>query len=175
MRPSPIPIEDMVITKLFVSQNQISGAAALELNSGKFFIIEAKSVVLGTGGAGQLWRYTDCPPDSSADGYSLAYRAGAELIDMEEQLFYPTVAVFPDTIRGLEIPYERCFHPKLGGWLVNTKGEKFSPPKNFRLEISRLELYSRRFILVAGRRITGYISISRGARKRERENCYRLV
>ncbi len=122
-------IEDMIITKLIVSKSRISGAIGLELKKGKPLIIEAKSVVLATGGAGQLWRHTNCPPGSSGDGYALAYRTGLELTDMEQQLFYPTVAVFPGTIYGVNIPYEWCLHHELGGWLLNTKGEKFFPPK----------------------------------------------
>lgn len=122
-------VEDMIVTKLIVSNSKINGAICLELKKGRLFIIEAKSVVLATGGAGQLWRHTNCPPDSTGDGYALAYHEGAELIDMEQQLFYPTVAVFPDTIYGLGIAYEWCLHHELGGWLLNNKGEKFFPPE----------------------------------------------
>jgi len=122
-------MEDMIITKLMVSKNGISGAASLDLKRGNLFIIQAKSIVLATGGAGQLWRHTDCPPESTGDGYALAYRAGAELVDMEQQLFYPTVAVFPETIVGLEISYEWCLHSKFGGWLLNNKGQRFFPPE----------------------------------------------
>jgi len=123
-------IEDVIITKLLLSsQNKISGVVGLELRKGKPLAIEAKSLVLATGGAGQLWLHTDCPPESTGDGYALCYHAGAELIDMEQQLFYPTVAIFPETIYGLEISYEWCFHHELGGWLINARGEKFFPPK----------------------------------------------
>jgi fumarate reductase (CoM/CoB) subunit A len=122
-------VDDMIITKLVVTENKIKGAIGLELKKGKLLIIEAKSIVIATGGAGQLWLITDCPPDSTGDGYALAYHAGAELIDMEQQLFYPTVAVSPDRIYGLEITYEWCLHHTLGGWLINNKGEKFFPPK----------------------------------------------
>lgn len=122
-------VEDVIITKLVASQDKITGAIGLELKTGKLLAIEAKSLILATGGAGQLWFHTDCPPESTGDGYALAYHVGAELIDMEQQLFYPTVAIFPETIYGLEISYEWCFHHKLGGWLINAKGEKFFPPQ----------------------------------------------
>jgi fumarate reductase (CoM/CoB) subunit A len=122
-------IEDVIVTKLIVSKNKINGAIGLELRKGEPLIIEAKSTVLATGGAGQLWFHTDCPPGSVGDGYALAYLAGAELIDMEQQLFYPTVGVFPERIFGLEVSYEWAFHHELGGWLINTKGEKFFPPE----------------------------------------------
>jgi fumarate reductase (CoM/CoB) subunit A len=121
-------LEDMLITKLFASNNKVLGAIGLDLKKGKVFIVEAKSIVLATGGGGQLWRHSDCPPESKGDGYALGYYAGAELIDMEQQLFYPTVAVFPTPIYGLEISYEWCLHNKTGGWLINNKGERFFPP-----------------------------------------------
>jgi fumarate reductase (CoM/CoB) subunit A len=122
-------IEDVIITKLIVSKNQIDGAVGLQVRKGVPLIIEAKATVLATGGAGQLWLHTDCPPGSVADGNALAYYAGAELVDMEQQLFYPTVGVFPDRIFGLEVSYEWAFHHEQGGWLINSKGEKFFPPE----------------------------------------------
>jgi len=51
------------------------------------------------------------------------------LVDMEQQLFYPTVAVFPELIYGTEITYEWCLDHEKGGWLLNAEGNRFFPPE----------------------------------------------
>ncbi len=59
------------------------GALCLHTKSGEFFGVEARSVILATGGAGSAFKVNVYPEGMTGDGYSLAYRAGAELVNLE--------------------------------------------------------------------------------------------
>jgi len=112
---------DLVVSDLLQNGPRVVGALAFDLRSGESLVIHARATILATGGKGQLWPYTDCPPESTGDGLLLAYNAGAELIDLEQELFYPTVALYPEHIKGLEIAYEVFLKP--GAKLLNAPGE----------------------------------------------------
>lgn len=116
-------VEDFAITHLASEGAICSGAIGVDLKTGAIGSFAAKAVVLATGGYEQIWLHTDCPPDSTGDGYSLALKAGAKLVDMEQQLFYPTVIVMPEVLRGLEITCEA--YNRRGVKLINGKGEAF--------------------------------------------------
>ncbi|MHA1431092.1 MAG: FAD-binding protein, partial [Candidatus Freyarchaeota archaeon] len=76
-------LENIMITRILTRNGEAVGATGLDLTTGDFLVFRAKSVVLATGGAGQLYGLTTNPPDVTGDGYALAYLAGAELTDME--------------------------------------------------------------------------------------------
>lgn len=80
-------LEETIVTKLLTSENQVVGATALRIQSGEFFVIKSKSTVLATGAADACFRTRAGSDDTTGDGYSLAYRAGAELTNMELQSF----------------------------------------------------------------------------------------
>jgi fumarate reductase (CoM/CoB) subunit A len=111
------------ITRLLTSRGTVVGAAGLNIHNGNFVKISARSVVLATGGAGRLFRITSMPEDARGDGYSLAYEAGARLIDMEFHLFFPATLVYPEALRGLVVP--RGTTVPLGARILNGRGERF--------------------------------------------------
>lgn len=123
-------LEDTFITKLLKDNDVITGATAVNLRNGEFFVINAKSTILATGGAMQMYSSTRASLDATGDGYSLAYRAGAELIDMEFFQFYPNNSIEPeiwpgrggDRARGRApmIPYHRLYP-----YFYNKYGERF--------------------------------------------------
>ncbi len=63
--------------------NAVMGALSFDTISGEFFAMEARSTILATGGAGSAFKVNVYPEGMTGDGYSLAYRAGAELVNME--------------------------------------------------------------------------------------------
>ena len=67
---------------------------------GELGVTTADSVILATGGAGQVYDTTTNSTAGTGDGYALGYKAGAQLIDMEQVQFHPTGAVTPYDSRG---------------------------------------------------------------------------
>lgn len=76
-------MKNIIITKIFVNDGQVVGAAAFDVKKGELFFVQCKAIFLGTGGAGQLFRWNLNPPDITGDGYALAFDIGTELINME--------------------------------------------------------------------------------------------
>jgi L-aspartate oxidase len=86
-------------------------------------LIWARAVLLATGGAGQLYRESTNPPIATADGHALAYRAGAELRDMEFMQFHPTVLYIAGSARHLLTEALRGE----GAYLRDRNGHRFMP------------------------------------------------
>jgi len=103
-------LDDFLVTGLIKGKSTgnpcVSGVMGIDLCSGELTLIRARSVVLATGGCQWLWEVNDCPTDAVGDGLAYAYRIGAELIDMEMILFYPSVIVWPPSLKGAFVHYE---------------------------------------------------------------------
>ena len=106
---------------LVVEEGRCCGAVVLDEHSGERFIIPAKAVVLSTGGAGQIFARTTNPPNATGDGMAMAFRAGAELQDMEFVQFHPTSLYLPSSPPFLLSEAMRGE----GGQLRNNRGEMF--------------------------------------------------
>ncbi len=123
--PQVTVLEDQVVTRLLVSDGRVTGATVLDLREGKFWVARGRAVILATGGYEQLWDKTDTAPDSTGDGVALAYQAGADLVDLEMMLYYPTVVV-SDRAKGTLVQYESLLAEQyIGGRLINSRGEEF--------------------------------------------------
>ena len=85
---------------LLTHEGRCVGALVWNKQHGKT-IVWAKQVVLATGGAGRLYRETTNPDIATADGHAIAFRAGAELRDMEFMQFHPTVLYIAGSSRHL--------------------------------------------------------------------------
>jgi succinate dehydrogenase/fumarate reductase flavoprotein subunit len=84
--------------------------------------VAAGAVVLAAGGIGRIYEDSTYPADVAADSCVLALEAGAALIDMEFVQFEPTVTVFPEACRGMEMPTAMLGD---GAHLINAAGERF--------------------------------------------------
>src|SRR5258707_5771931 len=82
------------VTKLLVDDGRVQGVVAIELMSGKFQAITAKSVILCAGGCGRVFPFTTNASIKTGDGMGLAYRAGAPLKDVEFIQDHPTAFPF---------------------------------------------------------------------------------
>ena len=98
------------------------GAFGYEREHGRFRIFKAKAVILATGGIGRAYKITSNSWEGTGDGHSLAYDAGAELIDMEFIQFHPTGMVYPPTVRGILVTEGVRGE---GGILKNSEGKRF--------------------------------------------------
>src|SRR5260370_744935 len=101
-------------------------AAALahvdERENGRLQLWEAKAVGLATGGIGRAFKITSNSWEYTGDGLALAYRAGAELQDMEFVQFHPTGMVWPISVRGILVTEGVRGE---GGVLRNSEGRRF--------------------------------------------------
>src|SRR5262249_14898250 len=78
-----------------------AGVLAYDREKGRFHVFAAKAIVLATGGIGRAFKITSNSWEGTGDGHALAYRAGAELIDMEFIQFHPTGMVWPPSVKGI--------------------------------------------------------------------------
>lgn len=82
--------ENTTVVDLSVENNTCNGMIVYNSETNDYTAVEATAIILATGGIGQLYKYTTNPSGATGDGYALAYRAGAELRDMEFVQFHPT-------------------------------------------------------------------------------------
>ena len=115
-------IEEVMITSLVTDGNQVIGATGLNLKDSSLIYFKAKSVILASGGAGQLYPVTSNTFQKNGDGYAISYRAGADLVDMEQVQFHPTGMVAPESKKGVLVTEAVRAE---GGKLINSEGERF--------------------------------------------------
>src|ERR1700742_2896663 len=113
---------ECTIVTLLKDGPRVVGALAYEREHGKFRLFKAKAVVLATGGIGRAYKITSNSWEGTGDGHSLAYHAGAELMDMEFIQFHPTGMVWPPSVRGILVTEGVRGE---GGILLNSEGRRF--------------------------------------------------
>ncbi len=116
-------LEPVMATDLVLSDGRISGISAINLGTGKGLLIKAGAVILATGGIHQMFPFNSGSDELSGDGIGLAYRAGAEVVNMEFITFCPVVILNPPKYRGSIFTY---IYMHYGGMeLLNRKGQPF--------------------------------------------------
>ena len=114
--------QEYTIISLLKDGEKISGAFGYDREKGLFKVFKAKAVIIATGGMGRIYKISSNSWDCTGGGISLAYHAGAALIDMEFVQFHPTGMVWPPSVRGLLITEGVRGE---GGVLRNNKGRRF--------------------------------------------------
>jgi succinate dehydrogenase / fumarate reductase flavoprotein subunit len=108
------------------------GGFGYDRERGRFRVFHAKAVVLATGGIGRAYQITSNSWEYTGDGHSLAYNAGASLLDMEFVQFHPTGMIWPPSVKGLLVTEGVRGE---GGVLRNSEGRRFmfdDIPENYR-------------------------------------------
>ncbi|MFA5399327.1 MAG: L-aspartate oxidase [Dehalococcoidia bacterium] len=96
VRISPIKVlEYCLATEILLSNGRVSGVKTIDFRSGIIEEYACKFIILATGGAGRLFKYTTNGDTATGDGIALAYNAGAEIVDMEFFQFHPTALRLP--------------------------------------------------------------------------------
>ena len=113
---------EVTVTKLLMDGDRCVGAFAYDRERGRFKVFQAKAVVLATGGIGRAFLVTSNSWEYTGDGHTLAYDAGAELVDMEFVQFHPTGMVWPPSVRGILVTEGVRGE---GGILKNSEGRRF--------------------------------------------------
>ena len=114
--------QEYTIISLLKDGEKIAGAFGYDREKGLFKVFKAKAVIIATGGMGRIYKISSNSWDCTGGGISLAYHAGAALIDMEFVQFHPTGMVWPPSVRGLLITEGVRGE---GGVLRNNKGRRF--------------------------------------------------
>ena len=113
---------EVTVLTLLKDGDRVVGCLSYEREHGRFRVFKAKAVVLATGGIGRAYKITSNSWEGTGDGHSLAYHAGAELIDMEFIQFHPTGMVWPPSVRGILVTEGVRGE---GGILKNNEGKRF--------------------------------------------------
>jgi len=123
---------ECTVLRLLLDDGRVSGVFAYERERGRFLVLQAKAVVMATGGIGRAYRISSNSWEYTGDGHTLAYDAGAELLDMEFVQFHPTGMVWPPSVQGILVTEGVRGE---GGVLKNSEGKRFmfeDIPDNYR-------------------------------------------
>jgi len=146
--PSIQRFDEHFCVDLIEEDGRVQGVVTIEMATGKFHLIEGKSVIIATGGAGRVFRETTNGGIVTGDGMALAYRHGVALRDMEFMQYHPTCMpvtglLFTEACRGE------------GGYLVNKDGYRYlqdyglgplqDKPKNKYMELGPRDQLSQAF------------------------------
>ena len=113
---------ECTIIRLLKEGDRVAAAFGYDRERGKFRLFKARAIVLATGGYGRAYKITSNSWEYTGDGHSLAYDAGADLIDMEYLQFHPTGMVWPPSVRGILVTEGVRGE---GGVLRNSEGNRF--------------------------------------------------
>ncbi|HOE99855.1 MAG TPA: L-aspartate oxidase [Spirochaetota bacterium] len=118
---------------------EVLGLYVLNNNSGEVETFFSNSVILATGGVGNLYQYTTNPSSATGDGISMAYRAGADIINSEFIQFHPTALFHKDIKRFLISESLRGE----GAKLINHNGEQFMERYSPQKELAPRDVVAR--------------------------------
>jgi L-aspartate oxidase len=137
-----IQIWEKTFTLDLLTHSGACRGAIISRQSGGKIMVWARQTILATGGCGQIYRESTNPLVATGDGHALAYRAGAELRDMEFIQFHPTVLYIAGGSRSLITEAARGE----GGRLVDKLGHRFMPEYDDRAELAPRDIVSRAIV-----------------------------
>jgi succinate dehydrogenase / fumarate reductase, flavoprotein subunit len=123
---------ECTVLALLKSDGRVVGAFAFDRDRGRVKVFAASAVVLATGGIGRAYKITSNSWEYTGDGHTLAYDAGAELLDMEFVQFHPTGMIWPLSVQGILVTEGVRGE---GGVLLNKDGRRFmfdEIPENYK-------------------------------------------
>ena len=120
----------------------LSGVLMIDMRAGEFVFVQAKAVLLATGGGPTMYKFHTPSGDKSCDGLAMALRAGLPLRDMEMVQFHPTGLLAGKNTRMTGTVLEEGLRGA-GGWLLDGKGERFMHNYDPRNERATRDIVSR--------------------------------
>jgi succinate dehydrogenase / fumarate reductase, flavoprotein subunit len=127
---------EYTIVSLLQDGPRVVGAFGYDREKGRFRIFKSKATIICTGGLGRAYAVTSNSWEGTGDGVSLAYHAGAELLDMEFIQFHPTGMIWPPSVKGILVTESVRGE---GGVLRNKDGKRFmydDIPDNYKSQTS---------------------------------------
>ncbi len=137
-----VRIWENTFTLDLLTHEGICRGAIVATAHGEKMLVWARQTILATGGCGQIYRESTNPLVATGDGHAMAYRAGAQLRDMEFVQFHPTVLYIAGGSRSLITEAVRGE----GGWLVDKDGERFMPKYDVRAELAPRDIVSQAIV-----------------------------
>ena len=120
----------------------LAGVLMIDMRTGGFVFVQARAVLLATGGGPTMYKYHTPSGDKSCDGLAMALRAGLPLRDMEMVQFHPTGLLAGTGTRMTGTVLEEGLRGA-GGWLLNGQGERFMSRYDERAERATRDIVSR--------------------------------
>ncbi|MCX5992899.1 MAG: FAD-binding protein, partial [Chloroflexi bacterium] len=140
VRMSPVTVlEYCLATEILLSDGRVAGVKAIDFRSGMIEEYRCKFVILASGGAGRLFKYTTNGDTATGDGIALAYHSGAEIVDMEFFQFHPTALRLPGVSPFLISEAVRGE----GGVLRNSEGYRFMPDYSSSADLAPRDVVAR--------------------------------
>ena len=133
------------------SGQKVSGALLIDIRHGEFIVVQARAVLLATGGGPTMYKITAPCQDKTCDGIAMGFRAGATLMDMEMVQFHPTGLLAGNSMISGTVLEEGL--RGAGAYLINGKGERYMHRYDQREERATRDVVSRSSFLeiMAGR------------------------
>lgn len=135
-------MENQKVIDLLTHEGRCYGALVRDGLTGEIVVYRARAVILAAGGAGQVFKNTTNPEVATGDGIAMAYRAGAEIADVEFVQFHPTALLLPGAPRFLISEAVRGE----GAVLRNIHGERFMPKYHPGAELASRDIVARAMI-----------------------------
>ena len=143
VRSTPIKVlENCLASEILVQNGKVIGVRALDCRTGSVEEYHCQFLILATGGAGKLFKYTTNSDVVTGDGIALAFEAGAEISDMEFFQFHPTVLRLPGVAPFLISEAVRGE----GGILKNVEGHRFMPDYAAEAELATRDIVARSIV-----------------------------
>jgi len=143
VRSTPIKVlENCLASEILVRNGKVIGVRALDCRTGSVEEYHCQFLILATGGAGKLFKYTTNSDVVTGDGIALAFEAGAEICDIEFFQFHPTVLRLPGVAPFLISEAVRGE----GGILRNVEGHRFMPDYAAEAELATRDIVARSIV-----------------------------
>ena len=143
VRASPVKVlENCLACEILIQDGTVQGVKALDCRTGSVEEYSCQFLILATGGAGRLFKYTTNFDVATGDGIALAFEAGAEITDIEFFQFHPTVLRLPGVAPFLISEAVRGE----GGILRNVEGYRFMPDYVAEAELAPRDVVARSIV-----------------------------
>jgi len=143
VRSTPTKIlENCLASEILVQNGTVTGVRSLDCRTGSAEEYGCQFLILATGGAGKLFKYTTNSDVVTGDGIALAFEAGAEISDIEFFQFHPTVLRLPGVAPFLISEAVRGE----GGILRNVEGHRFMPDYVAEAELAPRDIVARSIV-----------------------------
>jgi L-aspartate oxidase len=143
VRSTPVKVlENCLASEILVQNGRVIGVKALDCRTGSVEDYHCKYLILATGGAGKLFKYTTNSDVVTGDGIASAFKAGAEICDIEFFQFHPTVLRLPGVAPFLISEAVRGE----GGILKNVEGHRFMPDYAAEAELATRDIVARSIV-----------------------------